>query len=265
MLFVTVAASTVCNDVYAVLNQDLATKVNALIEQGSLTPEMLKMLTPLGKVQFDSITAAPDQASLDAVAKAWRVAAAGGGTPSGSRAVYKRGDTQEGVYQMEARAIVQALGGAVPPFPAFGVVDALPSTCPTITLVVSTPRKARTARVVPYTGLTPAGARATLQAPVMSIKFGVDGKIAAFLSANDLGTLKGLGAISKGEMEFGDPLTVVGDSDVRVLSVSDSFKAVGAPLTAVGFGEVSTADRPFLQAGNNTFDDVLFVLVIQHQ
>jgi hypothetical protein len=256
------AVATLCNDVYAILNSDLARRIDDQLNQGSLPPNLAQAgLMPLGKVLFDATTGAPNQASLDAVANAWRDA--GGGAPSGSRVVYKRGDTQEGVYQTQARAIVQAFGGTVPPFPAFGVVDALPSTCPSITLAVSTTRRVRTARIVPYLMRVVGGPRDILQAPVMSVEFGVNGRISRFLSANDLNNLAQLGGIIRGELLFGEALTVVGDPDVRVLSLSESFNAAGIPLNDWPFGEVSQVDRQFLMEGNARFDDLVFLQIVQ--
>src|SRR5262249_19704840 len=152
------------------------------LKQSSLPPDMAQAgLKPLGKVQFDATTGAPNQASLDAVANAWRDA--GGGAPSGAWVAFKHGDTQTSAYLMLARAIMQAMGG-VTFYPAFAVVNALPSTCSAIMLAVSTPRKVRTARVVPFRNPGD-GSLEFIESRLMSVEFDLDGKISKFLSIDD--------------------------------------------------------------------------------
>jgi hypothetical protein len=97
----------------------------------------------------------------------------------------------------------------------------------------------------------------------MSVEFDLDGeKISKFLSLADFDFLANqLGGIKNGEFVFGDPLTVVGNPEGRVLTLSNSFVAAGFPMYRWPYGEAQPLDRPLLQEGSARFDDLVYLEV----
>jgi hypothetical protein len=126
---------TTCQDVYRVENDDVLKQLVTQIGAGRIVEGLARLAVRLGMVEFAAGTTTVHDNSTQPVVAAW--AARGGGVPGRVVTVARNNEPAVTLtlFDGQARAVVQALGANRAPARALSPA-ALPSSCPSIALVV---------------------------------------------------------------------------------------------------------------------------------